>query len=115
MTRIPVLLLLTACSPLTASWEGKCDYGEDEIQIELTLSQDGDDIEGEGSLSYLVGNTLETVDVDVDGDVDGDDVELELETALLGTMEIEATLEGRSMSGECEWDAEGVLTLDVED
>ena len=111
-----VWLLLTACSPLTATWEGKCDYGEDEIQVELELVQDGEDVEGDGTLSYLDGNTLVTVDVTVDGDTDGDDVELELETDLLGTMEIDAALEGGiSLTGECEWTFEGVLTLDRED
>ena len=116
MKHIHVLLLLTACSPLTATWEGKCDYGEDEIQVELELIQDGEDVEGEGSLSYLAGNTLITVDVEVDGEKDGDDVELDLDTELLGTMEIDATLEDRSsLTGECEWGSEGVLTLDMED
>lgn len=110
------ILLLTACSPLTATWEGKCDYGEDEIQVELELVQDGEDIEGEGTLSYLAGNTLITVDVEVDGETDDDDVELELETDVLGTMEIDATLADRSsLTGECDWGTEGVLTLDVVD
>jgi hypothetical protein len=105
--------LLSACSPLTATWEGKCDYGADEIQIELELVQDGEDIEGDGTLSYLAGNTLITVDVEVDGEKDGADVELDLDTALLGTMEVDAVLEDRSsLTGDCDWAAEGVLTLD---
>lgn len=113
------LLMLSACSSLTDSWEGDCDYGDDEIQVDLELLQDGDDIEGTGTISYLLGNSLQTEEVEVDGKKDRDEIELELETVLLGTMEITGILEDKAtISGECiwsgedVWNGEGVFELD---
>ncbi|MDG1484019.1 MAG: hypothetical protein P8R54_30790 [Myxococcota bacterium] len=103
------LLMLSACSSLTAAWEGDCDYGDDEIQVELELIQDGDDIEGIGTISYLIGNVLETVALEIDGKQDRDEIDLELEMLKLGTMEIRGILEDKdTISGECVWSGEDV-------
>jgi hypothetical protein len=103
------MLMLSACSSLTATWEGDCDYGDDEIQVDLELIQDGDDIEGVGAISYLNGNTLETVALEIDGKRDGDEIDLELEMLELGTMEITGLLEDQdTISGECVWSGEEV-------
>ena len=68
------LPFLLACAPsIEADWEGKCDYGADEIQVELELSQDEEDVTGSGSLHFLVGNVLESVSVSVDGERDADE------------------------------------------
>ena len=113
MKHFAVFLMLSACSPLTATWEGDCDYGVEEIQIELELVQDGEDISGDGTISYLFANTLFTVDVEVDGEKDAEDIELDLETETLDTMIIDAILMDRqTITGECDWGAEGVLSLD---
>jgi hypothetical protein len=119
MKSLVPLLMLSACSSLTATWEGDCDYGDDEIQVELELVQDGDDIEGIGTISYLVGNELETVELEIDGKQDGDEIDLELEMLVLGTMEVTGILEGKdTITGECVWsgedvwNGEGVFDLD---
>jgi hypothetical protein len=110
--RHAALLLLSACTPLTATWEGDCDYGADEVQVDLELVQEEDDISGEGTIGYLVGNQLEVLEVEVDGKKDGDEIELELETAEAGTMEITAILEDKAtIVGECLWDEAGVFEL----
>ena len=121
MKSMALLVLLPACADLTATWEGKCDYGADEVQVTLEITQDGDDLLGSGTLDYLVGNTLETTFVEVDGKLDGEDIEMDLEPESGEEMLIEALLLDRdTIEGECAWvdlvgPAEGTFELARED
>ena len=118
MKRVLFALLLPACAPITATWEGDCDYGIEEVLVDLELIQDGSDISGKGTINHLVSNELVSIPVDADGTRDGDEIELELDTnqQTIPNMFIEAILADKeTIEGTCEWDEDGVFDLTRQD
>ncbi len=83
------VILLFACTTATGTWEGKCTYDSQSINVELDLDEEGGVVSGDAKFS----SNGETYDGDVEGERDEEDVELDIEVSSGGTSVV-STFEG---------------------
>ena len=105
--------LTAGCATPTGTWTGECDAGEVEVLIDLTLTEDGESISGDGVISYQIPQEDPVEDpVTVTGDIDGTSVLLELTPETGGELSIDGELDGDVISGDCSWLVDGSAKLE---
>ena len=98
-------LLLSGCffNNLKGAWEGTCEFdGYYEMDIEMEIEEDsGGDVEGEVDISFQYDGVTIELSGDVEGERAGSDVSLTFDFGSDGEVDIEATLSGEELEGEC--------------
>jgi len=89
-------LALTACgNDVDGTWNGTATKNDLTATVQITLSQDGDNVTGSGTLNGVVVNTALTVT----GTVKDDHVSLIAKSSGRADASYEATLDGDTMNG----------------
>lgn len=106
---IALTSVMIGCNRTVGDWEGECVFSDVTVEVELEIEEDTrSGIVGDAEMSFFFEGYEYSCDGEIEGSRDGKTVELELdfedvEVGGCGVLEIEANLDGDSMSGDCEW------------